>query len=159
MKSRRAGRELALQALYACDSLDVWSEATVQLLFEVFHPVPLQEEQGISPELLQFAHTLIRGVIEHRGIIDESIARASTRWALSRMCQVDRNILRLATYELMYELSTPVSVVINEAIEIAKRFSADDAPTFVNGVLDRVAQGTRAEELKARTALKAASND
>jgi transcription antitermination protein NusB len=151
MKSRRKAREAALQALYQCDTTGDHSTQAVDLYFEIFHPQareqPLddEEENGTSEKPIlgehqEFSAQLANGVLAHLQEIDTQISAASTHWALHRMCRVDRNILRLATYELLYRPEIPLSVTMNEAIEIAKRFGSDDSPMFINGVLDHVAK-------------------
>jgi N utilization substance protein B len=85
-----------------------------------------------------FCLDIALGVLQYIKVIDDQIGLASTNWSIARMPRVDRNILRLAVYEFMFRPDIPPKVTINEAIEISKRFSSDDAPTFINGVLDRV---------------------
>ena len=92
---------------------------------------------AVPPELDGFTRTLVRGVEEHRREVETLITRYSRRWAISRMPVVDRNVLRLATYELLHE-STPPAVVIDEAVGLAKRLSTDDSGRFVNGVLESI---------------------
>lgn len=139
MNSRRKAREAALQALYQCDTLDEWSEDAITLYFSIYNPDALTAEEGAPLENARFAQTLIRGVIEQMAEIDRHISGASTHWSVSRMPRVDRNILRCATYELLFISDIPVSVSINEAIEIAKRYGTADSPMFINGVLDKIA--------------------
>ncbi|WKZ57326.1 MAG: transcription antitermination factor NusB [Bdellovibrionota bacterium] len=138
IRSRRAAREAVLQVLYACDALDCWVVAEAERCLDHFqqHQEVAHEPGG---EHESFARSLLSGVVQHRGEIDEAIARCSTRWSLARMSQVDRNIIRLGAYELLHCDDIPRNVSINEAIELAKRFGADDSPTFVNGVLDKAA--------------------
>lgn len=93
--------------------------------------------QGAGDDARAFARTLAEGALRRSDDIDASISRESDSWRLDRMAAVDRNILRVAVYELL-ETDTPKNVVINEALEVAKRFSAPDAVSFVNGVLDAV---------------------
>lgn len=90
-----------------------------------------------------FAVNLAIGVAEHLSQIDETIESASEHWSLARMSRVDRNILRIATFELAFQTEIPLNVIINEAIEISKRFGGNESPHFVNGVLDKVAQLVR----------------
>lgn len=145
MKSRRLCREAALQALYQCDTLGDFSLVRFETFLAHFQ---LQsnldseeegEEESKGIQVDQFCRELVMGVIEHLSFIDEQITLASVHWSLKRMARVDRNILRVATYELAFRQDVPVKVSINEAIEIAKRFSAPEAPTFINGVLDKIA--------------------
>ncbi|MSP17403.1 MAG: transcription antitermination factor NusB [Myxococcales bacterium] len=156
--ARRRGRECALQILYA---LDVYPDATpdgaVTAFFQGGHggesgpAEPDADSAGddegaraIDPvraaEIAEFAGTLAKGTRSHLAAIDELVQRVSRNWRLERMARVDRNVLRLATYELVHAADVPVSVVLNEAIEIARRFGAAESPAFVNGILDRVAQ-------------------
>lgn len=128
MGARRKGRELALQMLYQWD-------LTRQPLGEIMESADSMKKAG--DEARAYARRLMEGTIRRIEEIDASVARQSERWRLDRMAVVDRNILRLAVYEFM-ETDTPKSVVINEALEIAKRFSAPDAVSFINGVLDAV---------------------
>lgn len=133
--ARTRGRGRALQALYAKD---------VQRAQEVGQEfLVLEEDEGAGETdsaSVSFTNDLLATIREHAGEIDERVQRASRNWRLERMSTVDRNILRLATAELLYHESVPTKVVINEAIELAKRFGATESPAFVNGILDRIAQ-------------------
>ena len=133
MGARRRGRELALQALY---QLDVGG-ADLEGFWE--------HTEG-SPEARAFGCELVRGVLDERARIDELLAAAAEHWRLDRLPHVDRNILRVATYELLRPGDVPASVVIDEAIEIAKRFGGRESPPFVNGVLDQVAAAVGAKD-------------
>ncbi len=127
MGSRRQARELALQLLYQTE-LTGADPADMQCHSEAWQGAP----QGVR----EFADELLCGVIAHREEIDDNLSRQTSHWRLERLAAVDRNILRLALYELMYCEGTPAAVVIDEAIEIAKRFGAEESARFVNGVLD-----------------------
>ncbi|PYI84833.1 MAG: transcription antitermination factor NusB [Verrucomicrobia bacterium] len=96
---------------------------------------PLTAEEG---QVRLFADPLIRGVIEHRSELDERIKQYAKNWELHRMAAVDRNILRLAIYEMVHRDDIPPVVSINEAVDIAKRFSTEDSGKFVNGILDKI---------------------
>ena len=139
MKSRRRSRESTLQVLYQCDTLENWGSEQVNLYFEYLYDGKPDTLSGQEKENHDFALSLIDGVIEHRDFIDSQLTSSSLHWSVNRMSRVDRNILRLATYEICFRSEIPVSVTINEAIEISKRFGADDSRVFVNGVLDNVA--------------------
>lgn len=104
-----------------------WGEA-VEL------PPPTSDEAAVR----LFAEPLIRGTLEHRAEIDERIQKYAKNWELSRMAVVDRNILRLAVYEMLHRDDIPPVVSINEAVDIAKRFSTDESGRFVNGILDKI---------------------
>lgn len=139
MRTRRKAREAALQALYQCDTLSDWTESQLELYFSNFRIEAIESEEAVIAENVLFARNLGRGVIENLAAIDALISAASTRWSITRMARVDRNILRLATCELAFHDDIPMNVSINEAIEIAKRFGTDDSPMFINGVLDNIA--------------------
>jgi N utilization substance protein B len=127
MGTRRRSRELALQLLYQN---------------ELTHGTPEEMQRGFdewqnAPEnVREFADRLLRGTIDKLAEIDEELSRQTTHWRLERLASVDRNILRLAMYELIHESETPPAVVIDEAIEIAKKYGGRDSGRFVNGVLD-----------------------
>jgi len=130
MGTRRRGRELALQALYGMEVGEPHSSTAARDMWCHF---------GEPEEAQRFAAELVDGVLQNRTRIDELITASSEHWRLSRLPQVDRNILRVGTYELLCRADVPPSVAIDEAIEIAKRFGSDESPQFVNGVLDHVA--------------------
>jgi N utilization substance protein B len=104
-------------------------------------PAPLSTAPpALDPQVVTFAESLVRGTTENQQEIDTIVQRASKNWRLERMARVDRNVLRLATYELCHVPDVPAKVVINEAIEVAKRFGAQESAAFVNGILDRISQ-------------------
>ena len=131
MGMRRRGRELAVQALY---QIELRGDASVEGL------VLFWEHSDASVRAKEFAAALVAGVREQRQRIDELIAAASEHWRFERLSPVDLNVLRVATYELLQSPATPTSVVLDEAIEIARRFGTAESPTFVNGVLDEIAK-------------------
>lgn len=145
MGVRRRAREIALQVLY---SMDVQPEVPVEVALARFHGGFEQEEGAVASEATPeetraFVERLVRGVHEHLAEIDARIVSASRNWRLERMARVDRNLLRLAVYEMAFAGDVPAKAAINEAIEIAKRFGAQESPAFVNGILDRVLAGKR----------------
>jgi N utilization substance protein B len=127
LKKRRESRIKALEVLYQ-------QEMTGQSIGEI-----LDLQKSLNITLDDFTLGLIKGVDKHIEQIDTHIALASARWTLDRMPAIDRNILRIATFEIMYDKNIPVSVSINEAIEIAKEYGTPDSSKFVNGVLGAVA--------------------
>jgi transcription antitermination protein NusB len=129
MGTRRKARELAVQLLYQHDLAKMDPEETMSLFWEHF-PVDM--------EVREFCKRLVLGTLDRLAVIDELLSEASENWSLNRMSVVDRNILRLATHELLDRADIPPSVSLNEAIEIAKKYSTPDASVFINGVLDRV---------------------
>jgi N utilization substance protein B len=133
--ARRKGRELALQMLYQWDV----SREPVESVIE-----SSSELQRASEAAREFASRLVDGTVDRIEEIDKILIETSEHWRLGRMSTVDRNVLRLAVYELL-EKSTPPGVVINEALEVAKRFSSPESAGFVNGVLDAVNQEINAK--------------
>jgi N utilization substance protein B len=133
---RTKARERALQALYQIDVAAEGIDEALSRFWKSFEPV--------EREVMTLAEAIVRGVAAHRRVIDETIERISTNWRLDRMAKVDRNVLRLAVYELL-RTDVPVKVVINEAIELGKKFGSESSGAFVNGVLDRVAAELPAE--------------
>ncbi len=145
MGTRRRGRELALQILYQIDMTGQEPERALLLFWENFgsrleavQPGAIQPGAG-WPGAKDFAVELVKGVWRERERIDKLIANSAEHWRLGRIARVDINVLRVATYEVLCCPDTPASVLINEAIEIAKRYGTDDSPPFVNGVLDHIA--------------------
>jgi N utilization substance protein B len=102
----------------------------------------------VSKKTIPYAGKLLKGVREKRDEINELISRHAENWRLERMSVIDRNILRLAVYELHYQDDVPTSVAINEAVEIAKRYSTDDSGPFINGILDSMAREEAAGTVK-----------
>jgi N utilization substance protein B len=124
---RRRARELALQLLYQHEH----TGADLEIMQTDF-----DEWTNAGDSVRDFADRLLRGTLEHIKMLDDELARQTAHWRLERLAAVDRNILRLAMFELLFETDTPPAVVIDEAIEIAKKFGAEESGRFVNGVLD-----------------------
>jgi N utilization substance protein B len=127
---RRKAREVALQFLYQLDLQGEPDPAPHAAEFWAHHP--------LDDDTRTFAQDIVRGTKTTQAQIDEIIVRFTEHWDLERMAVVDRNILRLAVYELGWREETPPKVVINEAIEIAKKFGTQESSRFINGILDRV---------------------
>jgi len=138
---RRQAREAALQVLFAAD---VSRRLTPETALSVFENV--LESFSLPTRARARARQLVMGVAHNLKQIDERIGLASVRWKVHRLGTVDRNILRIAVFELLLELDTPTEVVIDEAVEIARRFSGEKSRSFVNGVLDVVARSARRDE-------------
>jgi N utilization substance protein B len=130
MRERHKARVLALQMLYQWEVGKIPPEEVLRTFWSVAPPA--------DEPVRQFASTLVRGTIEHLPAIDQLIADTAEHWRPTRMATMDRLILRLATFELLHIPETPGSVVIDEAIELAKEFSSDDSARFVNGLLDGI---------------------
>ncbi len=128
--SRSQCREWALQFLYQGDFVGSRSREDLERFWAHFHP----DGPGVPAYLME----LVAGVASHQEEMDALIARYSEHWRLERMTVVDRNLLRLAAYELLYQPKVPSKVVINEAIEMAKRYGSEDSGAFVNGILDQI---------------------
>ena len=131
--TRRAGRAFALQLLYARDN-----DASADLA-GVAATWASELELDVDAEAQTFARELVAAATERATKVDEVIAASSRNWRIDRMSRVDRNILRLGACELIAFPNVPVKVVINEAVELAKRFGTAESSAFVNGVLDRIA--------------------
>ena len=136
MGRRRKAREVALQFLYQLDQHGETDPTSHETEFWSRHPV---DEQTRA-----FASALVRGATSRHAKVDEIIAQYTEHWDLDRMAVVDRNILRLAVYELLDQGAVPPKVAINEAIEISKKFGTQESSRFINGVLDRVHRELRA---------------
>jgi len=139
IRKRSKAREIALQVLFAIET----SQTDPQEVISIFW----QERKNTLSEIKEFADFLIRGVLEKLVEIDALISSHVTNWNFSRIAMVDRNILRLATFELMEMKNTPEAVVINEAVELAKRYSTQDSSKFVNGILDKIKEDIRRDKI------------
>jgi N utilization substance protein B len=134
MSRRRKAREIALQTLYAGEiSGGGWETAFTETV----------ERRRASGEAVDYARRLVSEVVAHKEDIDKRIAERLENWELDRVSIIDRTILRISLAELLFFPETPTNVIINEAIEIAHRFSSYEAGRFVNGVLDRLAKEVR----------------
>ena len=102
-----------------------------------------EADQSVSPEVRAFAEELVQGVYDQLETIDETLHSYSTNWSLERMARVDLALLRLSAYELLYRPDIPINVVINEAVEIGKRYGTKETPAFINGILDRISRTCR----------------
>jgi N utilization substance protein B len=131
MSTRRQAREMALQMLYQSD---VGGAEGEQVLAE-FRPT---EYSGDAERAFSYARSLVEGTLSHRQEIDELIRQQAEHWRLERMPPVDRNILRLAVYEFLYQTDVPKLVILDEAIELAKEFGSEQSGRFVNGLLDGI---------------------
>ncbi len=129
MKRRRA-REYALQVLFQLDVTN--NEFTDEVLKNFWKNI--KEDDDVK----EFANDIVIGTRENIDSIDKIIKKTAEHWAINRIAVVDRNILRAATYELLYRSDIPPSVVMNEAIEISKKFSTEDSASFINGILDKI---------------------
>ncbi len=130
MRKRTKARECALKILYAVDITGEDPKKCIDVFWQNHEPV--------EGEIRTFADGLVTGVYNNKELIDELISTYTTNWQLKRMAVIDRNILRFATYELLFMEDVPPKVSINEAIDIAKKYGDKDSGKFVNGVLDKI---------------------
>jgi len=130
MGGRRKGREFAVQMLFQWDLCRETFESVRDTFWTLNHDV--------DQEIRDFADRLASGAAQNTERIDVLLARHAEHWRVSRMATVDRNILRSATFELLFEPQTPQAVVINEALEIARKFSTSESIHFINGILDSI---------------------
>jgi N utilization substance protein B len=145
MGARRKARELALQMLFQHDM----SGNATDMIIDTF-----EELQKSKPNTREFATKIFRGTVEHMPSIDEMIQNQAENWRLSRMAAVDRNIIRMSIYEFMHENDTPKLVIIDEAIEIAKKYGTQKSSQFINGILDGILKryNLAGDERSAKTA-------
>jgi transcription antitermination protein NusB len=130
MGARSTGREAALQMLFA---LEAGGGSATRVVATYWRETP-----G-DPEGRSYADEVVVGVADDLAKVDEAIRKASTNWRIERMARVDRNVLRLGAWELMNHPEVPRAVILDEAVELAKRYGSEESGAFVNGVLDRIA--------------------
>ncbi len=127
--ARRKSRAVALQVLYEVDSVGHKPEDVIQ------HALL---EEALTEENILFVKELVSGVLDNKKDIDVNIKKFAPTWPIAQISVIDRNILRLAIFELLFDNKTPIKVAINEAVELAKNFGSDSSPRFINGVLSSV---------------------
>jgi N utilization substance protein B len=153
MRRRTLAREFALRFLYQMDihSCSNDEQISQQIIDDDFFnqwgcEEMYSKEEELSEGICSYAKRIVQGVIENIKQIDCIIQRRAENWTLKRMSYIDRNILRLAVYELLYEGSIPPNVAMNEAIDIAKKYGDEDSGKFVNGILDRINKEDRKKD-------------
>ena len=144
MGARRRARECALQMLFSYDV----THSSVEELIETYWG----EMAEAAEDVRGFANELVTGTISHLGEIDELIRLRTEHWRITRMAIVNRNLLRLAIFEFLYQPTTPMTVAINEALEIARRFSTHEATQFINGILDAIKRDVESQTVPEMTA-------
>jgi len=147
MGKRRKARESTLQILF---QIEFDSSSLEKIVNSYWENIAYSEE-----EIRSYSTWLIEGILSHKEEIDRIIQSVSEHWRVPRMAIIDRNILRIAVFELLYEKKVAPAIVINEAIEIAKKYSGEQAGTFVNGILDAI----RKQLPKIKSSLKENEND
>ncbi len=133
MGTRRKSREIALQAMYQSDMMGL-STPDLESMTSHFQ---------VSQKAVPYAAVLVNGIIDHAEKIDQIIEQYAKNWRVERMTAIDRNIIRIAIFEVLFQDDVPNNVAINESIEIAKRFGNDDSPSFINGILDAINDGEK----------------
>ncbi len=133
MSSRHRAREAALQILYRYDAPGTALPEDARLAGELGQHF---EHFRVPPALRDFSTLLVTGTLRQKPELDSTLERLSENWKLSRMSAIDRSLLRLAAFEMLHVTDTPSTVVIDEAVELAKQFGTGDSPAFVNGLLD-----------------------
>ncbi len=139
MGLRRLSREYALQILYAVDVCKLESEDAQKSFWK---------DRKSGKKVLEFATTLVEGTLKNLPQIDSLIVKYARNWDLHRMASIDRNILRQATFEILYLLDIPINVIINEAVELAKKYSTEESGKFVNGILDKIKEARSVKDAK-----------
>lgn len=139
MGLRRLSREYALQILYAVDVCNLESEDAQKSFWK---------DRKSGKKVLEFATTLVEGTLKNLPQIDSLIVKYARNWDIHRMASIDRNILRQATFEILYLLDIPINVIINEAVELAKKYSTEESGKFVNGILDKIKEARSVKDAK-----------
>ena len=139
MGNRRRSRELAMQALFFMDTIQDDSAKTLELFCKVYPP---------PSKARPFFLKIVNGVTQTRPEIDSTIERFSSNWKISRMSCVDRNIIRMAVYELIFCNDIPSKVTINEAIDVGKKFGTEESGAFINGILDSINMALQKDDIK-----------
>jgi transcription antitermination factor NusB len=141
MGKRRAARELALRLLF---QMDVGNAPLDDVLASL-------DQRPHNPETIEFARLLLQGADAQRAVIDEVLERYAREWSLDRMASVDRNVLRIATYEILFLPEIPPSVSVDEAVEMVKKYSTGESGKFVNGILGNLVRHLDEEQARARS--------
>ncbi|MDH5174564.1 MAG: transcription antitermination factor NusB [Elusimicrobiota bacterium] len=139
MGLRRLSREYALQILYSVDVCKLESEDAQKSFWK---------DRKSGKKVLEFATTLVEGTLKNLPQIDSLIVKYALNWDIHRMASIDRNILRQATFEILYLLDIPINVIINEAVELAKKYSTEESGKFVNGILDKIKEARSVKDAK-----------
>jgi len=134
MRKRTKARECALKILYSIDLNPAESKQNLESLLKNFW----EANHVTDVEVIKFTENIVEGTVNNMESINNLISKYTTNWTLGRMAVIDRNILRFATFELMYIMDIPPKVTINEAVEIAKKYGDSDSGKFVNGILDKI---------------------
>lgn len=130
MRKRTLAREIALKVLYTSD---ITKEAASEC-----HRKFCEGEENLDQDVKEFSGFLVSGVEANQGTIDEIISKYASNWDIERMATIDRNVLRIASFELIHAVDIPPKVAINEAIDLAKKYGDKDSGKFVNGILDKI---------------------
>lgn len=147
--SRRQARIIALQTLYEADTTNHPVEDVLRRNLD--EPVSEQSdpEEGVQVDVRTFSRALVEGVLDNSEELDNIIAKSAPNWPMDQMSRIDKNILKVAIFEILFDNKVPLKAAINEAVELAKRFGSDSSSRFINGVLGSVATDQQARGRKA----------
>ncbi|MBU2540977.1 MAG: transcription antitermination factor NusB [Candidatus Omnitrophica bacterium] len=143
MRKRTKARELALQVLFQIDITGEDPDSALKVFLQ-------NQIRPIEASVSEFCQCLIQGTTSNMKKIDEVVSRYAMNWLIKRMAVIDRNILRMATYEIIYLSDIPVNVSINEAVDLAKKFGDIDSGKFVNGILDKISKSEKVNKNSAK---------
>jgi len=140
MRRRTKARECALKVLYAIDITKDKPEDCLKVFW--------RDHETVNPDIKEFAEYLVKETCENKKVVDKIITKCATNWQIQRMATIDRNIIRMATFEILFADDIPPKVSMNEAVEIAKKYGDNDSGKFVNGVLDKINREKPKETVK-----------
>lgn len=138
MGPRRKSREFALEILYQMDVQGQGLDVLLTVLNDYWSYKPKKYKDEVFKEVQEFTALLVKGVLQHLAELDQTIAQYLTHWTIDQISPIDKNIMRMALYEMLHMKDVPFEVTINEAIEVAKKYGAQESHHFVNGILDRI---------------------
>ncbi len=150
MGFRRKGREYALQILFQIDMTGNDPEEILSFFWK---------NKEVMKSVKTFVEKIVFGVLENRMKLDSIISSSAKHWRLNRMAIVDRNVLRIAIYEFFWELDTPLVVIIDEAIEISKKYGSEDSGAFINGILDAIKKKIESGQLESQRIISTSAGD
>lgn len=150
MGFRRKGREYALQILFQLDITGNEQKTVISLFWK---------SREALETVRSFAEKIVFGVLKYKAKLDSLISSSAEHWRLDRMAVVDRNVLRVALYEFLWELDTPLVVIIDEAIEIAKKYGSEESGSFINGILDSVKKKLETGQIESQRTISASTGD
>ena len=148
MKSRHHAREVALQILYQYDNASTAGSPVLEGSALAHDLIKHFDHFKVEPDLRAFAAELVAGTLKELPALDERLEKHASNWKVARMALIDRNLLRMAVYEMLNFPDVPETVTIDEAVELAKQFGSAETPAFINGILDSIKQEKSAQSSK-----------